>query len=126
MSDARIECSLERRGVCGVVMETALHIVEGRWKLTILSHLFAGPALRYSELERRIPAVSQRMLARQLRDLERDGVISRAVFPEVPPRVEYRLTDRGRALAPVFSALLDWAEADLDPDGTTTLESVGR
>ena len=111
MSNGPIECSLERRGVCGLSMESGLRMIEGRWKLVILSHLLAGDRLRYSEFERRIPAVSQRMLARQLRALEHDALVTRTVHPEVPPRVEYALTDHGRALAPVFLALLEWSEA---------------
>ena len=63
----------------------ALRVLEGRWKTLIIYHLFTAPVLRYSELRRAIPGVSQKMLIQQLRDLERDGVISRTVYPEVPP-----------------------------------------
>jgi DNA-binding HxlR family transcriptional regulator len=95
---------------CSVTQaEEALKIIEGRWKLVILSHLFETPILRFSELERAIPGVSQKMLIQQLRELERDGIVARTVHPQVPPKVEYGLTDLGRALCPALQALLDWA-----------------
>jgi DNA-binding HxlR family transcriptional regulator len=89
--------------------EEALKVLEGRWKMMILFNLFARPVLRFSELERAIPGVSQKMLSQQLRELERDGIVRRTVHPEVPPRVEYTLTDVGRALCPVLDALLRWS-----------------
>ena len=91
-------------------IEQAIRMLEGRWKLLILFHLFGGKTLRFSDLERAIPAVSQKMLTQQLRQLERDGVIARTVHPEVPPRVEYRLTDWGQSLCPALDKLLTWAE----------------
>jgi len=87
----------------------ALRVLEGRWKTLIIYHLFTAPVLRYSELRRAIPGVSQKMLIQQLRDLEKDGVISRTVYPEVPPKVEYGLTKEGRALKPALKALQKWA-----------------
>ena len=73
-------------------VEQALKMLEGRWKLLILFHLFGGKILRFSELERAIPAISQKMLAQQLRQMERDGIVRRIVYPEIPPKVEYSLT----------------------------------
>jgi DNA-binding HxlR family transcriptional regulator len=64
---------------------------------------------RFSELERAIPAVSQKMLIQQLRELERDGIVTRTIYPQVPPKVEYQLTEWGRALCPALDALLEWA-----------------
>ena len=90
-------------------VESALRILEGRWKLIIIFHLFARGTLRFSELERAIPAVSQKMLIQQLRELERDGVVGRTVYPQVPPRVEYNLTAWGQAMCPALDALLEWA-----------------
>ena len=92
-------------------IEGALKVIEGRWKLEILFQLFGGQVLRFSELERAIPEVSQKMLIQQLRQLESDGVGRRTVYPEVPPRVEYGLTDWGQALCPALDALLGWAAA---------------
>ena len=91
-------------------IERAIRILEGRWKLLILFHLFGGKTLRFSDLERAVPAVSQKMLTQQLRQLEHDGVIKRTVHPEVPPRVEYRLTEWGQSLCPALDKLLTWAE----------------
>ena len=91
-------------------IEAAIQMLEGRWKLVILFHLFGGKTLRFSELERAIPAVSQKMLSQQLRQLEQDGLVTRIVHPQVPPRVEYHLTDWGQSLCPALDALLTWAE----------------
>jgi DNA-binding HxlR family transcriptional regulator len=91
-------------------IEQALKFVEGRWKLLILFHLFGSKVLRYSDLERAIPAISQKMLAQQLRQLEADGVVRRIVHNQVPPKVEYCLTTWGQSLCPALDALLKWAE----------------
>src|SRR6266850_6264515 len=90
-------------------VEEALEILEGRWKLLILFRLFGGNVLRFSELERAIPAVSQKMLIQQLRRMERDGIVRRIVPHQVPPKVEYSLTKWGQALCPALDALLKWA-----------------
>jgi DNA-binding HxlR family transcriptional regulator len=90
-------------------VENALRILEGRWKLVILFHLFGGKVLRFSELERMIPAISQKMLIQQLRQMEADGIVRRIVHHQVPPKVEYCLTDWGQALCPALDALLTWA-----------------
>lgn len=85
-------------------------MLEGRWKLVILFHLFGGKLLRFSELERAIPAVSQKMLIQQLRQMETDGIVTRKIHHQVPPKVEYGLTDWGQSLCPALDALLQWAE----------------
>lgn len=90
-------------------VERALKVLEGRWKLVILFHLFGGKMLRFSDLERAIPAVSQKMLIQQLRQMEKDGVVRRVVHHQVPPKVEYGLTVWGQALCPALDALLTWA-----------------
>ena len=92
-------------------VEQALKLLEGRWKLVILFHLFGGRVLRFSDLERAIPAISQKMLAQQLRQMEGDGIVRRIVYPQVPPKVEYALTEWGQALCPALDALLAWAAA---------------
>ena len=89
-------------------VEAALKILEGRWKLVILFHLFGGKVRRFSDLERAILAISQKMLIQQLRQMEVDGVVRRIVH-QVPPKVEYCLTDWGQALCPALDALLQWA-----------------
>ena len=100
-------------------VEEALKILEGRWKLMILFHLFGGKVLRFSSLERAIPAISQKMLIQQLRRMEADGIVRRIVHHQVPPKVEYCLTDWGQALCPALDALLKWAalfKAMSDPE----------
>jgi DNA-binding HxlR family transcriptional regulator len=90
-------------------VEQALKVLEGRWKLVILFHLFGDKLLRFSELERAIPAISQKMLIQQLRQMEADGIVRRIVHHQVPPKVEYCLTEWGQALCPALDALLKWA-----------------
>jgi DNA-binding HxlR family transcriptional regulator len=90
-------------------VEQAFKVLEGRWKLLILFHLFGGKVLRFSELERAIPAISQKMLIQQLRQMETDSMVRRVVHHQVPPKVEYGLTDWGQALCPALDALLKWA-----------------
>ena len=90
-------------------VEQTFKVLEGRWKLLILFHLFGGNILRFSELEKAIPAISQKMLTQQLRQMEKDGIVRRIVHHQVPPKVEYGLTDWGQALCPALDALLKWA-----------------
>ena len=73
-------------------VEAAFRMLEGRWKMVIVFQLFDREVLRFSELQRAIPGISEKMLIQQLRDLERDGIVGRTVYPQVPPKVEYRLT----------------------------------
>ena len=90
-------------------IEGAFRMLEGRWKMDIIFHLFARGVLRFSDLERAIPSVSQKMLIQQLRELERDGIVRRTAYPQVPPKVEYDLTEWGKAMCPALDALLEWA-----------------
>ena len=86
-------------------VEGAFRILEGRWKMVIIFHLFARGTLRFSELEKAIPGVSQKMLIQQLRELERDGIVTRTVYPQVPPKVEYNLTKWGQEMCPALDSL---------------------
>ena len=88
-------------------METALDVIGGKWKGTVLCRLLDGTA-RFNELRRLMPKVTQRMLTLQLRELENDGVIIRTVHAEVPPRVEYDLTELGLGLKPILQLITDW------------------
>jgi len=83
--------------------------IEGRWKLLIIMNLFSNGIMRFSEWERAIPEVTQKMLIQQLRALETDGIVQRTVYPQVPPKVDYGLTEQGKGLCPALDALLDWA-----------------
>jgi DNA-binding HxlR family transcriptional regulator len=111
------------RALCASRLEEVLHCIDGRWKMPILAHLSTGESMRFSDLERAIPQASQKMLTQHLRELERDGIVARTVYPQVPPKVEYRLTDQGKGLRSVFLALLDWADAR-DPQKKTVALSA--
>jgi len=87
--------------------EITLAVIGGRWKVVILYQLFQG-IKRFSELQRAIKGVTQKVLTQQLRELERDGIVGRTVYPQVPPKVEYQLTPLGRTLAPVVEAMCQW------------------
>ena len=96
----------------GCPVEATLDLIDGKWKAIILYHLLNG-TMRFNELRRRLAKITQRMLTRQLRELEEVGLISRKIFAEVPPRVEYSLTAQGRSLEPVIRALWVWGDAYL-------------
>ena len=89
--------------------EETLEVIEGRWKVLILWHLFAG-TMRFSELRRQLSGVTQKILTQQLRQMERDGLVRRKVYAEVPPRVEYSLTALGKSLRPVVDSMCKWGE----------------
>jgi DNA-binding HxlR family transcriptional regulator len=93
-------------------VEAALDVIGGKWKPLILWAL-GDNVLRFSELQKELPGVNTKMLTKQLRELEEDGVITRTVYPEVPPRVEYAITDFGRTLIPILQALCNWGAAYL-------------
>ena len=93
-------------------VEIAIEVIGGRWKCPIIHHLLDGTK-RFNELRRLIPAASQRMLTKHLRELEGDEIVHREVFAEVPPRTEYSLTEKGRSLEPIMWALHDWSVENL-------------
>jgi DNA-binding HxlR family transcriptional regulator len=94
---------------CGGFCPTQATIaaIGGRWKIIMLWHLYGGK-LRFSELRRKMPGISQKMLTEQLRELEGHGLVTRTVYAEVPPRVEYAVTPLGESLHPVITAIGDW------------------
>jgi DNA-binding HxlR family transcriptional regulator len=100
------EASLVRN--CGVVY--ALTLIGGRWKPTILFSLLEG-TMRYNQLLKSIPGISERMLAAQLRELEKDGLVKRTVYAEVPQRVEYQLTRLGMSAAPLLQTMSEWGNS---------------
>jgi DNA-binding HxlR family transcriptional regulator len=88
----------------------ALRVLEGKWKIVIIFQLFAAKQpLRFSELQRRVEGVNQKMLIQQLKELEKDGIVIRTIYPQVPPKVDYALSDMGLALGPSIECLVDWA-----------------
>lgn len=84
-------------------------LIGDKWKVLILRDLLPGTK-RFGELKKSIGTVSQKVLTAQLRDMERNGLVTRKVYPEVPPRVEYSLTELGRSLKPILDAMWDWGE----------------
>jgi len=97
----------------GCPVEACLEVIGGKWKGVILYHLLTGTK-RFNELRRLMPAVTQRMLTRQLRELEADGIVDRVIYAEVPPKVEYSLTEFGQSLESVIKVLQQWGSRYLD------------
>lgn len=93
-------------------VEATLEVVGGKWKPLILYYL-SGGTKRFGELKRMLPNITQRMLTLQLRELEQDRVVQRKVYAEIPPKVEYSLTEFGKSLDPVMLKMLDWGKAYL-------------
>jgi DNA-binding HxlR family transcriptional regulator len=114
----RYDCS------AGCAVEATLELIDGKWKGVILYHLQTD-TLRFSELRRKLPSVTQRMLTKQLRELEAAGLIVRTVFAEVPPRVEYHLSERGQSLRPVIGALKQWGDSYLSEIGESQAAAQG-
>ena len=96
----------------GCSVEAAISLIDGKWKCVILFQLLRG-TLRFNEIRRRVPGVTQRMLTNQLRELEADGLILRRVYAQVPPKVEYSLSPVGRSMEPVLVALKGWGDANI-------------
>ena len=102
-------------------VETTLTLISDKWKVLILRDLMPG-AKRFGELKRSIESVSQKVLTAQLREMEQSGLLTRTVYPEVPPRVEYTLTDLGYSLKPILDALQNWGEAYKAQNGASAGE----
>jgi len=91
----------------GCAVEAAISLIDGKWKSVILHHLL-GETARFNEIRRLVPGLTPRMLTNQLRDLEIDGLVTRTVYAQVPPKVEYSVSELGRSLAPIIEALRIW------------------
>ncbi len=110
VSVSKPECD---EAVFNCPVEATLSVIGGKWKVVILYYLAHAGTHRFAELRRKIPGVSERMLTQQLRELERDGVVHREVYPEVPPKVEYSLTPYGGTLRPISDLMCDWGKKHL-------------
>ncbi|EJB06994.1 putative transcriptional regulator [Rhizobium leguminosarum bv. trifolii WSM597] len=103
---SRFDCSP------GCSVEAAIGLIDGKWKSVVLFHLLSG-TLRFNELRKHIANVTPRMLTNQLRELEDDGLIERKVYAQVPPKVEYSLSELGRSMEPILLALKYWGDANI-------------
>ncbi|MEN0053505.1 MAG: helix-turn-helix domain-containing protein [Mucilaginibacter sp.] len=99
-------------------VELALASISGKWKLRIYDVISKGQPIRYCLINNLLEDISEKTLTAQLREMEQDGIITRVVYPEVPPRVEYELTDLGKSLQTVFDALNNWGKAYIDDKNT--------
>lgn len=107
--------------ICPV--ETTLGLISNRWKVLILRDLFTGTK-RFGELKKSLDGISQKVLTANLRDMEKDGLLTRKAYAEVPPRVEYTLTDMGESLRPILAAMFDWGMAYKTQNGSPANERV--
>lgn len=113
---------------CACPVETTLSLISNRWVVLILRDLFMGTK-RFGELKKSLSGISQKVLTANLRAMEEQGLITRAVYPEVPPRVEYALTDLGLSLRPVIASMFDWGMAYKEKNGEASneiIEALGR
>ena len=94
----------------------AMSLIGGKWKMHILFWLWHKEVLRYSELKRSLENVTHKMLSNQLKELERDGLLIRKEYPQVPPKVEYSLSDRGKSLMPILSEICYWGHEHIDDE----------
>lgn len=100
----------EQQLVWAAATSETLRVLEGKWKIVIIFQLFAAKIpLRFTDLERRVAGVNQKMLIQQLKQLEADGIVTRTMYAQVPPKVEYALSPIGIALGPSIEALIDWS-----------------
>lgn len=94
--------------------ELTLSIISGKWKVVILWHLGVEGPHRFSELQRLFPSISHKVLSNQLKELMEDGIVDRTVYPEIPPRVEYYMTELGMSLLPIVEMMYDWGKMRME------------
>ncbi len=110
MEDVKKIAAVPAKDLPACPVETTLTLISDKWKVLILRDLMPGTK-RFGELKKSVGNVSQKVLTAQLRQMEDSGLLTRTVYPEVPPRVEYTLTDLGRSLKPILDAMWDWGQA---------------
>lgn len=115
MKDTKRQCSKS-----GIKLEDTgygytLSVIGGKYKMIVLFWIVeTGPSLRFNELKRKIGSISFKTLASTLRELENDGIIKRKVYPQIPPKVEYSLTEKGKSLIPIMDAICEWGSSHRD------------
>ncbi|MGJ3237755.1 MAG: winged helix-turn-helix transcriptional regulator [Anaerolineae bacterium] len=112
----------ESRTTCSPV-EITLDVIGGKWKPLIIYFLLENGVMRFNEIQRAIPAATRRMITKHLRDLEGHGIVHREVYAEVPPRVEYSLTDLGMTLMPVLDTMVQWGLMYIEQDPTIDIST---
>jgi DNA-binding HxlR family transcriptional regulator len=112
-----------RQHACPV--ETGLELISGKWKPRLLWKFYNQGTLRFGELKRTMPAITAKMLTQQLRELERDGLVLRKIYPEVPPKVEYSLSDFGRTLGPILDLIAHWSTSEQQKISHILIEQEG-
>jgi DNA-binding HxlR family transcriptional regulator len=125
MDDSVSRRSRRKAGRTGCAVEATLSVIGGVWKPVLVFHLLHGK-LRFNALCRVTPSATPRMITLQLRELEADGIVKRTVFPQVPPKVEYELTELGLSLAPVLLSMRDWGERLKGSESTDSGVSGGE
>lgn len=110
------KCLIQGNKAYSTPMDVTLAVIGGKWKALLVYRLLSGP-LRFSELKRLVPDITEKMLTQQLRELQRVGVLDRTVFAEVPPRVEYCVTEHGATLRPVLAAMCEWGRSHWQQQG---------
>jgi DNA-binding HxlR family transcriptional regulator len=103
--------------------EITIDLIGGKWKPIIVWHLGTKGTKRFNELKKLLPNITQKMLTQQLRELENDGLVERKVYPQVPPKVEYSLTDLGESLMPILKSMCDWGEVYYEKIGAVKREA---
>ncbi|WP_449622419.1 winged helix-turn-helix transcriptional regulator [Robertmurraya sp. Marseille-Q9965] len=115
MEDLRKEVKKKiRNGEFNCEKEFTLSLINGKWKITIIYYLGTNGKLRFSEIKKLFPKISHKVLTAQIRELEADGIVSRRVYPEVPPRVEYSLTELGESLMPIVLMMYEWGKKNIN------------
>lgn len=106
-------------------VDEALEIIVGKWKPIILLHLFKNGTMRFSELKRSIPNITQKVLTKNLRELEDELIVKRVVYPQVPPKVEYSITEYGKELEPILHAMHEWGTKHMMRKNKKTVSQSG-
>ncbi|KAB2489478.1 winged helix-turn-helix transcriptional regulator [Priestia endophytica] len=106
--------------------ELTLSIIGGKWKMLILWHLGKEGTKRFGELKSLMPGITQRMLVSQLRELEEDLIVNRKVYPVVPPKVEYSLTEQGRSLMPILESMYEWGKTYMETVQINTETTISK
>lgn len=106
--------------------EYTLSMMNGKWKMKILYELSCDPVLRYGELKKNIQQITHKMLSTQLKELEADNIVVRREYPQIPPKVEYRLSTKGQSLIPLINAMCQWGKANMNPVDTETNHGVSQ